>query len=207
MQLDESQWWSADKLAAAQLQQFKKLIAYAASYSPFYRQHLAGIAVANLDLKSFRGLPVLTRAQLQENNEAIDCDLSPEAHGVVTESMTSGYTGYPVKFRTTALTSTLWKAINMREQLWYDREFDKASASIRWHTDAIGLPPKGVEFENWGLPMSLFRDAGRGYFLNSSTDICAQISWLQKLQPSYLMTHPSNLRALMVQLRIDGAIL
>jgi hypothetical protein len=55
--------------------------------------------------------------------------------------------------------------------------------------------------------MSLFRDAGRGYFLNSSTDICAQISWLQKLQPSYLMTHPSNLRALMVQLRIDGAIL
>ena len=207
MQLDESQWWSADKLAAAQLQQFKKLIAYAASYSPFYRQHLAGIAVANLDLKSFRGLPVLTRAQLQENNEAIDCDLSPEAHGVVTESMTSGSTGYPVKFRTTALTSTLWKAINMREQLWYDREFDKASASIRWHTDAIGLPPKGVEFENWGLPMSLFRDAGRGYFLNSSTDICAQISWLQKLQPSYLMTHPSNLRALMAQLRIDGAIL
>jgi phenylacetate-CoA ligase len=120
VQLDESQWWSADKLAAAQLQQFKKLIAYAASYSPFYRQHLAGIAVANLDLKSFRGLPVLTRAQLQENNEAIDCDLSPEAHGVVTESMTSGSTGYPVKFRTTALTSTLWKAINMREQLWYD---------------------------------------------------------------------------------------
>lgn len=160
MQLDESQWWSADKLAAAQLQQFKKLIAYAASYSPFYRQHLAGIAVANLDLKSFRGLPVLTRAQLQENNEAIDCDLSPEAHGVVTESMTSGSTGYPVKFRTTALTSTLWKAINMREQLWYDREFDKASASIRWHTDAIGCRPRVSSLRIGDYPCRYFATQG-----------------------------------------------
>jgi phenylacetate-CoA ligase len=150
---------------------------------------------------------VLTPAQLQENNDAVDCDLSPEAHGAVTESMTSGSTGYPGKSRTTALTSIRWNAINMREQLWHDREFDKASASIRWHADAIGLPPKGVEFENWGLPMSLFRDTERGYFLNSSTDICTQITWLQKLQPSYLMTHPSKLRALKAQLCSDGTTL
>jgi phenylacetate-CoA ligase len=207
VQLDESQWWSAEKLAAAQLQQLKKLITYAVSHSPFYRQHLAGIDVANLDLESLCDLPVLTRAQLQGNNEEIDCDLLPEAHGVATESMTSGSTGCPVKFRTTALTSTLWNAINMREQLWYDREFDKVSASIRWHGDAIGLPPNGVEFENWGLPVSLFHKTGRSYFLNSSTDILTQITWLQKLQPSYLMTHPSNLRALMAQLRSDGTTL
>ena len=76
-------------------------------HSPFYRQHLTGIDVANLDLDSFRDLPLLTRAQPQENNGTIDCDLLVEAHGVVTESMTSGSTGYPVKFRTTALTSAL----------------------------------------------------------------------------------------------------
>ena len=204
-QLDESQWWSADKLAAAQLQQLKKLIAYATTHSPFYRQHLAGIDVANLDRESLYELPLLTRALLQENNEAIDCDLLPQAHGVVTESMTSGSTGYPVKFRTTALTSTLWNAINMREQIWHDREFDRVCAAIRWHSDSIGLPPNGVEFENWGLPVSLFHKTGRGYFLDSSTGICNQIAWLQKLQPSYLMTHPSNLRALITQLRSDGA--
>ena len=33
-------------------------------HSPFYRQHLTGIDVANLDLDSFRDLPLLTRAQL-----------------------------------------------------------------------------------------------------------------------------------------------
>lgn len=207
VQLDESQFWSADKLAAAQLQQLQKLLLYAVSHSPFYRQHLAGIDVASLDLESLHDIPVLTRALLQENNETIDCDVLPEAHGAVTESMTSGSTGSPVKFRETALTSTLWNAINMREQLWHDRGFDKVSASIRWHGDAIGLPPEGVEFENWGLPASLFYETGRGYFLNSSTDVAVQITWLQKLQPSYLMTHPSNLRALMEQLRSDGTTL
>lgn len=206
-QLDESQWWSVDKMAAAQLQQLKNLITYAASHSPFYRQHLAGTDLAKLNFESFSDLPLLTRAQLQENNETIDCDLLPEAHGAVTESMTSGSTASPVKFRTTALTSTVWNALNMREQLWHDREFDKVSASIRWHSDAIGLPPSGVQFENWGLPTSLFYETGRGYFLNSNADVAAQITWLQKLQPSYLMTHPSNLRGLMERLSSDGATL
>ncbi|MFT7472272.1 MAG: phenylacetate-CoA ligase [Kiritimatiellia bacterium] len=204
VQLDESQWWSAEKMAAAQLQQLKRLITYAASHSPFYRQHLAGIDLANLSFESLSDLPLLTRAQLQENNETIDSDLLPEAHGAVTESMTSGSTGYPVKFRTTALTSTVWNALNMREQMWHGREFDQVSASIRWHSDAIGSPPNGVEFENWGLPASLFYKTGRGYFLNSNADVAAQITWLQKLQPSYLMTHPSNLRGLMTQLSSDG---
>ncbi len=203
-QLDESQWWGADKLAAAQLQQLKKLLAYVVSHSPFYRQHLAGVDISSLSLESFRDLSVLTRAQLQQSNEAIDCVPLPKEHGAVTASMTSGSTGSPVKFRTTALTSTIWNAINMREQLWQGREFDKVTASIRWHGDAIGLPPAGVKFENWGLPVSLFYETGHGYFLNSSSDIDAQISWLQKLSPSYLMTHPSNLHALIAQLRVRG---
>lgn len=206
-QLDESQWWEADKLAAGQLQQLKKLIDFALTHSPFYRQHLAGIDAANLDLLSIRELPILTRAQLQENNETIDCDPPPQAHGAVSESATSGSTGFPVKFRTTALTSTIWNAINMREQLWHGRDFGKTSAAIRWRADTIGLSPNGVEFEDWGLPVNLFFNTGRGYFLNSSSDISAQISWLQKLQPGYLMTHPSNLRALMAQLRSQGTTL
>ena len=114
-QLDESRWCNADKMAAAQLQKLNKLIAYAASHSPFYRQHLAGIDLENLSFDSLSDLPLLTRVQLRENNETIDCKLLPKAHGAVTESMTSGSTAYPVKFRTIALTSTFWIALNMRE--------------------------------------------------------------------------------------------
>lgn len=74
-----------------------------------------GIDLTYLSFESLSDLPLLTRAQLQEKNEAIDGDLLPEARGAVTESMTSGSTGYLMKFRTTALTSTFWNALNMRE--------------------------------------------------------------------------------------------
>lgn len=206
-QMDASQWWDAEQLAAGQLQQMRKLVAYAAGNSPFYREHLRGIDASNLSLDSLRTIPLLTRAQLQQHNETIDCSVLPQGHGTVKESSTSGSTGFPVKLRTTALTSTVWNAINMREQLWHRRAFDGVSASIRWHADAIGLPPNGVEFEDWGLPASLFHKTGSGYFLNSSVSIGKQIVWLQKVQPDYLMTHPSNLRALLAQLRRDKATL
>ncbi len=202
-QLNESQWWNAEQLARGQLQQLKKLIGYAIAHSPFYKQHLRDVDLNNLDLNSINALPLLTRAQLQENNGNIDCSQLPETHGVVSESMTSGSTGIPVKLRSTALTSTLWNAINMREQLWHKRQMDKVSASIRWHGEPIGLPPDGVHFTDWGLPVNLFFKTAASYFLNSSSAITAQLQWLQKIQPGYLMTHPSNLRALLQQMRQD----
>ncbi|GJM13909.1 MAG: adenylyltransferase [Pseudohongiella sp.] len=207
LQLDESQWWSPDRLAAAQLPQLGQLIGYASAHSAFYREYLSDIDVANLSLESFRDIPVLTREMLQQNKEQIDCAAVPKVHGSVSESMTSGSTGTPVKFRTSALTSTVWSAIHMREHLWHERDTDKVSASIRWRGEAIGLPPNGVEFENWGSPVSLFYDTARSYYLNSSSDIGEQISWLQKVKPSYLMTHPSNLRALMTHLHVTGETL
>lgn len=204
VQLNESQWWNAEQIEQAQLQQLKKLISHAMTYSPFYRQRYRALNVDEIDLALFKELPLLTRKQLQENNYSIDCAELPELHGGTTDSMTSSSTGSPVKFRTTALTSTLWNAINMREQLWHERQVDKKSASIRWRGDGVGLQPDGLQFDNWGVPVSLFHQTGPSYFLNSSTDVAAQLQWLQKVQPSYLMTHPSNLRALMKLQKTEG---
>lgn len=206
-QLDESQWWSAQQLLDGQLQQLERLISHATRHSPFYREHLKGVDLAGLSLDTLREIPLLTRALLQEHNKEVDCAVLPEGHGVIKESTTSGSTGFPVKIRSTALASTVWHGINMRENLWQRREFDKVSASIRWHGEAVGLPPDGVEFEDWGLPVNLFYQTGRGYFLNSSTDISLQIAWLKKIQPSYLMIYPSNLRALLARLRRDNTTL
>lgn len=206
-QLDQSQWWSADEVAASQLQQLKKLINYAVSYSSFYKQQLGAVDVAKLDVESFRALPLLTRAQLQEHNDSIDCSVIPKEHGSVNEAMTSGSTGFPVKFRSTALASTIWHALTLREHLWHDRDIHKVLASIRWHADPIGLAPNGVEFDDWGLPFNLFYKTSSRHFMNSSVETSAQIAWLQKLQPSYLVTHPSNLRALLALLREQGTTL
>lgn len=206
-QLEQSQWWPAQRMLAEQLQQFGRLLGYAASHSPFYRRHLEGVDPTRLDAETLLDIPLLTRQQLQEENTQIDCVPIPEGHGGAEEARTSGSTGFPVCFRKTALTSTVWNAINMREQLWHARHYDSVSASIRWHGEAIGLAPDGVAFPDWGLPVNLFHTTGPSYFMNSSVDVAAQLRWLQKLRPSYLMTHPSNLRALLAQLLRDGSVL
>lgn len=202
-QLDQSQRWSAERMLAEQLQQLGRLVEYAASHSAFYREQLAEVDPATLTRETLLDIPLLTRSQLQENNASIDCAVLPQGHGAVEEAMTSGSTGSPVCFRKTALVSTLWNALNMREQLWHGRRYDRVSASIRWRGDASGLAPDGEAFTDWGLPVSLFYASGPSYFMNSSVDVAAQIDWLRRLQPSYLMTHPSNLRALLAQLGSD----
>lgn len=200
-QLNESQWWTSEKMLKGQLQQLKKLIAYTIVYSPFYKKRFSKVDVISLNYDSFRELPVLTRADLQENNDSIDCSQLPQSHGNTIETTTSGSTGTPVRLRSTGLTTMIWNAINTREQLWHRRDTSKTMAAIRWRPDAVGKPPMGVAFEDWGLPINQFFKTGPGYFLNSSTDIADQLVWLNKINPHYLMSHPSNLKALLQESR------
>lgn len=196
-QLNESQWWSSKQLVRGQLHQLRRVVAYAVLYSPFYRERFRNLDVNRLELENFRMLPILTRRDLQEYNDTIDCSQLPENHGKTSEIMTSGSTATPVKVRGTGLTSMLWNAINMREQLWHQRDHSRIMAAIRWHSDPIGLAPAGIEFEDWGMPINQFYKTGLGFYLNSSADIADQLRWLQKIKPAYLMSHPSNLMALL----------
>ncbi|PCJ22734.1 MAG: hypothetical protein COA96_13610 [SAR86 cluster bacterium] len=195
-QLNTSQFWTAEQLAKGQLQQLKNLLSYVILHSPYYKNQFSDLDVNSLDLALFTKLPVLSRSSLQANNDSIDCTVVPAAHGKVTESMTSGSTGAPVELRATGLTATIWNAINMREHIWHKRDATQTSASIRWSANQTGMAPEGTHFNDWGSPINQFYQTGRSHYLNSGSDISAQIKWLQQLQPSYLMTHPSNLRAL-----------
>lgn len=196
-QLNESQWCSPEQLAEGQLQQLKKLLGYSILYSPYYRQRLHHVDINCLDLENFKQLPVLTRIELQENNDTIDCSRLPDGHGEPVATMTSGSTATPVRLRGSALTATIWNAINMREQLWHRRDPGKTTAAIRWRSDAVGMPPQGVTFQDWGMPINQFFETGPAYFLNSAADISDQLQWLRQVNPHYLMSHPSNLKALL----------
>ncbi len=196
-QLDQSQWWSQEKLQQGQLQQLKNLIAYAIVYSPFYKARLKGVDPGNLAWESFKEIPILSRADIQSHNTSIDCSQTPESHGKTSETMTSGSTASPVTIRSTGLTSMIWNAINLREHLWQERNVDAVTASIRWRPDAVGMAPEGVIFSDWGMPINQFFKTSSGYYLNSSSSVSDQLVWLKKVKPEYLMTHPSNMQTLL----------
>lgn len=59
------------------------------------------------------------------------------------------------------------------------------------------MSPEGQTYNDWGAPFNQFFATGPGYFLNSSSTVDEQLDWLVRRNPHYLISHPSNLRALL----------
>jgi phenylacetate-CoA ligase len=184
-------------LQQAQFRQLKNLLDYAAAHSPFYRQRLAGFDTGRLSTDSFRCIPLLTRAELQAHGRQLDCLTVPDDHLPMREIKTSGSTAQPVEVRDTAIGSLLWSAITLRDHHWHGRDFSASLAAIRWRSDDRAMAPEGLRQADWGAPVNLLHATGPGYFLNIASDVKAQLGWWLAVDPVYLLTHPSNLRALL----------
>ncbi len=204
LQLDASQWWTSIQLEQGMLQQLQQLLLHAQTHSPFYRQRLRDINVANFTRKALTDIPLLTRTDLQQANQTIDAEYLPPNHGSPQETMTSGSTGTPVRIRGTGVTALMWNALNLREHFWHQRDTRQVACSIRWRSDAIGLSQGGVALPDWGTPINQFFHTAPSYYLNSAVDIAQQLQWLQQRQPVYLLSHPSNVAALARSFRRAG---
>lgn len=199
-QLQRSQWWSSRRLRQAQFQQLQGVIRHAARHSPGYAQRLSAVADRPLDEDTWHRIPILERSDLQQADRPWDCRTVPAAHGPVRDVTTSGSTARPVTVRDTALGSLLWNALGMRDHDWHPVSLPAVLAAIRWRGDGLGAGPDGLQQSDWGPPLNLQQVTGPGWFLNSATDIAAQVTWLRRVRPHYLITHPSNLRALLNEL-------
>lgn len=187
------------------MQQLQRLLQHAKAHSPFYRQRLQHLNIANFNRAGLDEIPILTRAQLQQANSEIDADRLPPDHGLAKETMTSGSTGEPVRIRGTGVTTLLWNALNLREHHWQERDTTKVAASIRWRGDGIGMSDAGVALPDWGAPVNQFYRTAPSHYLNSAIDIEQQQRWLLRVQPTYLMSHPSNVAAMAAAFRRDGS--
>lgn len=188
-QLEYSQWVRSDELRAYQLGQLRVLLRHAVATVPHYASSLASLGVDDLDWRRFESLPRIGRAELQERFSALRSRRVPASHGQPTEGKSSGSTGTPIRFLRTAASQFFWQALTIREHLWHKRDFSGKLAAIRVRVDERRLP-------NWGLPVAALWPTGPGATLNVRTDTSAQLDWLLREDPDYLLTHASNLGAL-----------
>jgi len=137
----------------------------------------------------FAAVPILTRKDVQRLNNALMSPDVPRGHGRVSKAQTSGSTGTPISFCTTDLTQHFWRALTLREHLWQQRDFSGSLASIRSNVERS-------QASNWGTATSGVVETGPAYALNIREDIGVQLNWLMEMNPDYLLTHPSNLKAL-----------
>ncbi|WP_460528612.1 phenylacetate--CoA ligase family protein [Chitinimonas naiadis] len=135
-QMEASQWWDADKLAALQLARLKALLCEVAEQVPYYRQCFAdlGFDPATIDsLADLRRLPFLDKALIRKNTDGLK---HAHAQGLARFN-TGGSSGEPLIFfigkqRVSHDVAAKWRA-------------------TRWWDVDIGDP----EIVVWGSPIEL----------------------------------------------------
>ncbi len=198
-QLERSQWWSPVQLRRHQFRQLTRLVSHAFNTVPYYREHLRAWGIDGrwkLTPQSFAaGLPIMTRAEVQQGGAAFHSAKLPEAHGKTGDTFTSGSTGRPLKTVKTGLSEMVWQAVTLRENLWH-RDLRGKLAIIKIVDGTYGDYPAGGEYENWGRFASQVFETGPSCMLHVSTKTHEQVEWLLRMDPDYIYTLPANAQAL-----------
>jgi phenylacetate-CoA ligase len=182
--LQRSQYWGPERLAAHQQRRLGSVLA-AAAHIPFYADHF-GSGDINRKLSE---LPILRRSRVPELTRSVQSLFPPGTKFLSDRS--SGSTGMPVDF--------LFDASHQRARFAARARYLLSNGWTPLHRSAwiIYLPgqtPDGRLVRN-----RLFVNA---HFLSVFTDFDEQLKWLDRLQPTFLYTLPSNLGSLLD--RIDG---
>ena len=196
-QLDRTQWWPSQKILKWQLTQISQLVNFAFQNTPFYQHHYQQQRPRKVQtLDSFLQLPIVKRSDIQQFNDGIKSQAVPPSHGNQTGLTTSGSTGKPVEIFKTDLCLFMLNAFTLRGHHWQNRNPDALLATIRSYPEPQFQAPDGAEQQIWGPACKGIYSTGPAIALDSMTPVSEQLEWLDSNRPSYLMTYPSNLDAL-----------
>lgn len=198
-QFERSQWWSAEALHAAQDRQLDVLLAHAGRTVPAYRERwrAAGLDPARVTAADFDALPIVERRNFATGTAAFESEACPSQHGDVYQDSTSGSLGMPLRFKATRLHAFFWHAFVLRDHLWHRRDLGAKLAQIRYGVDE-------GDNRGWGGLLGHAARSGASAVLPIVTDVGRQLDWLVAQAPAYLLTYPSNLRALLTLARSKG---
>ena len=198
-QFAQTERWPADTLLHYQLRQLDSVLDHAWRTVPWYRERLAAAGWhqgAALTPAALRALPLLTRRDIQSAGTALRSTAIPPQFGPTHENRTSGATGEPVAVLRTALDALMWQANTLRDHEWHGRDQSLKFAAIRALSPGVAEPPLGVTASGWGPASEAVRVTGSAALLSLNADIAVQAAWLEQHAPGYLLTYPSNLKAL-----------
>ena len=197
-QLEQSQWWSAQDLQAHQLRQLAALLRHARATVPWYEKRFddAGITdEQSLTPESWSRIPLLTRQDAQHHQAELISNSVPPEHGKTHRNKTSGSTGESLEVLCTQVTGFFWESLALRDDLWHQRDFGKRVVAIR--SGRHKADPLAVhDLPHWGSSSPLLYETGPMTLFYHTTPLARQVELLEARSPHYLLTYPSNARAL-----------
>lgn len=204
-QLEQSQWWSEEKIRKHQFIQINSLLRHCVAHVPYYQALLGKSKFpAGINEEQWHNIPVLTRDKVQQAGNKLRTTVLPSSHGKAKIKRTSGSTGKPVESLGTDITDFFWNVFTLRDHHWHRRDFSGKLAVIRFSLDERTKPPHGSHSRNWGLATTGVFDTGNSAMLSILTPISEQVAWLQREEPDYLLTHPSVLTELALYCQREG---
>jgi phenylacetate-CoA ligase len=192
-QLRDSQWWPVERLREYQFLQLRGLLQHARTTTRYYRRHLKEVEPESLTPESWTSIPLLPRRALQTKTRALLSTAVPKEHGKAGTLTTSGSTGMPVTVHQTELTQAFWTTFTLREALWQRRDMTAKLAAIRHTTHTAATYPEGAHAPSWGKMSGIIAPPGPAATLRITTPVHQQLEWLQRQDPVYLLTYPTNL--------------
>jgi phenylacetate-CoA ligase len=195
-QLEQTQWWAAEKVRAHQETQLRRVLAHAATTTA----HYAGRFDADTPLAE---IPLLTRQGLIEAGARVLSTRYPIQHGAAPETVTSRSTGAPVRVRVPAILSSFWNAITLRDHTWHRRDLSARLAAIR-HTGAGAPPPDGARAAGWGPATADVAPDAPLSVLSVASTTAEQVAWLVREAPAHLLVYPTVLGAICRHLAATG---
>jgi phenylacetate-CoA ligase len=193
-QLEQTQWWSAERLAAEQQRQLAPLLAHARDTT----LHHAELPAAWADIA------VQTRHDLIAAGARLLSRRYPASHGAAPETFSSRTTGEPVRVRVPDIVTTFWNAITLRDHLWHRRDLGAHLAAIR-HTGAgVATAPGGLRGAGWGPATAALAPDAPLSLLSIDATTEEQVAWLRREDPVYLLVYPTVLGAIARHLAATG---
>jgi phenylacetate-CoA ligase len=202
--LRRTQWASPEKLLDYQRQRLEEIVRHAREFVPFYEQRLAPLfRNGACDLRAWREIPILTRAEVQAANDEIRARAVPRHLARMVEARTSGTTGTPLFFAQ----SEIANLVNLChiERTMEAHGMDRTAHQARIRLEAAGDAeyPEGDEDDEWNLVCPTARQSRLGI----QSTIAQQAEWLARRAPAYLTTYPSTAGALARQFEASGSTL
>lgn len=197
-QLEQSQWWPAERVRAEQFAQLELLVDHAVRTVPWYRERLAPARTP----ERWMQLPILRRAELQQHGKALHSTRPIPGHQNLRAVSTSGSTGTSITVDTTECARLMWMAVLLREHAWHGRDLSATHVAIRMATKAAW--PDGQRAADWGPPENVVYQTGPSALLDIFTDTERQLEWLLRQDADILLTFPTNALDLAALCRARG---
>lgn len=165
----ESQYWTREKLIAAQRRRLERLLRHARANVPFYRDRLEPLFDGNdaVSWERWDSVPLLTREDLLDDPGATRSTSLPAAHRSLTKSTTSGSTGRPLTVWSTSLANAVTTAALHRAQGWHGLDWSRDLLFWTEERPDSGVWPNVEVGQPWGPPGP--RSTGRRLRFNGDT--------------------------------------